>query len=443
MSIRPSIAIGCIAALPLFWTGAACAQDSDGLTVKGQVRARVEALDGQFRPGAADDDAVLLLQTDIAAEYRKSGLRIGGEVIDSRGYFEDHDSSIGTSEVNAIEPVQAYIGADITDTLSATAGRFTMALGNGRLIARNNFRNTTNAFTGARIDWKRGGASATAFWTMPQRRLPSDDDGIRDADVELDKEGGAQQFFGGYLALPLNKRDTVELYSLRLVEQDAPDFATRNRHLVTTGARFIRTPAPGNADTEIEAAWQTGTTRVSTSATDTDDIGVTAWLLHAEAGWTFTGAWRPRVAVLFDYGSGDKAGGRYGRFDSLFGARVKDFGPTSFYGPVSRSNIISPAVRVEVAPNQRWDANATARFLRLASATDSFASTGVRDTSGASGRNAGAQFDARIRYWVVPKRARLAFGAAWLSKGSFLTSAPNAPATGDTHYGYAEMTISF
>ena len=443
MTIRPALVLGCMAALGMPLIPAVRAQDAEGLSLSGQVRARVEGIGGQFRPNTVDSDGILLLQTDLSAEYRGQGWRIGGEVIDARGYFERHGSSIGTSEVNAVEPVQVYIGADLTDTLSVTAGRFTLALGNGRLVARNNFRNTTNAFTGLRADWKRGKARATGFWTMPQRRLPSDTDGVRDADVEWDKEGSAQHFFGGDVTLPLGSRTSVELYSLRLVEHDAPDFATRNRHLVTSGARLFRPPAPGKVDSDVEAAWQIGTTRASTSAADTEDIGVTAWLVHAEAGYSFASDWHPRIALLFDYASGDNAGGRYGRFDSLFGSRTKDFGPTSLFGALSRSNLIIPGIRVEAAPDKRWDMMATARGLWLASATDGFANTGVRDASGKSGRDVGGEVDARVRCWLVPARARLALGAAWLAKGHFLHAAPNAPNTGDTRYGYAEMTVSF
>ena len=36
--------------------------------------------------------------------------------------------------------------------------------------------------------------------------------------------------------------------------------------------------------------------------------------------------------------------------------------------------------------------------------TDTFASTGLRDASGASGRYAGTQFDTRVRYWLKPDR---------------------------------------
>jgi hypothetical protein len=83
------------------------------------------------------------------------------------------------------------------------------------------------------------------------------------------------------------------------------------------------------------------------------------------------------------------------------------------------------------------------RDLWLADATDTFASTGVRDKTGASGRHAGVQVEARARRWLIPDRLRLEAGAAYLAKGRFLTDAPNAPKTGDTRYGYMDLAVSF
>ena len=69
---------------------------------------------------------------------------------------------------------------------------------------------------------------------------------------------------------------------------------------------------------------------------------------------------------------------------------------------MQRSNLISPGVRLEVTPSPRWDAFVTYRPLFLASATDSFATTGVRDRTGRSGNFAGQQIETRLRYWAIP-----------------------------------------
>lgn len=414
------------------------------LSIDFDLRARIETFDGQFRPGATPSDTALLLRTSLAATYDAGPVTVGGELVDSRAYFENRASSVGTTEVNALEPIQAYVTGHLGGGASLTAGRFTMNLGSRRLVARAAYRNTTNAFTGARFDWSsRAGDALTVFWTMPQTRLPDGLAAIEDNHVELDRERSGLQFFGvsGTKARVLG--GTLEAYVYRLAEDDSPSQQTRNRHLWTPGLRLYRAPASGAIDWELEGAWQTGRTRATTAPTDTGDLDVSAWFGHSSVGYTVASAFQPRLSIAVDYASGDHRGGKYGRFDTLFGARVFEYGPSSFYGAVSRANLVSLVARAEIKPSGRWDGYVAVRPLWLDSATDSFSGTGVKDATGSAGHYAGTQIDWRGRYWVIPKRLRLNAGFAILAKGRFLEAAANAPNTGDTHYGFLEAEFSY
>ncbi len=424
---------------------AAPARAEDGkLTLDATIRIRGEAIDNQFRPGVVDSDAALFFRSNLFAEYDTGPVRIGAELEDSRVYFERRHGSIGTNEVDALEPIQAYIALDLASRTTLQLGRFTMDLGSRRLVARPIWRNASTSFTGARFDWKSaGGDKLTAFWTMPQTRLPEDSDGVHRNGFELDRERGARQLFGASATRANVLGGTAELYSYRLVERDAPGFATRNRRLWTSGVHFARTAGAGKIDYDVEAAWQTGTTRLSTAATDLVDHQVSAWLVHGTIGKTFAGGWTPRIALNADYASGDTAASGYGRFDTLFGDTVFEFGPPNLYGAVTRLNLVSIELRAEAKPNKRIELMASIRPLWLASATDSFANTSVRDPAGNAGHYAGTQLDSRIRYWLRPDRIRMSAGVATLFKGRFLRTAANAPATGDTHYGFLETTLSF
>lgn len=432
------------ALVPLCLVSAPALADDGKLEVGGSLRARVEGIDGQFRPAATDTGA-LMLRAQLRAEYDAGPVRIGGEVQDARVYFQREPSSIGTTEVNALEPVQAYLIGEIGKNAEVQLGRMTMDLGSRRFISRQNFRNSTNAYTGARFDWRPAkGDSVTLFWVMPQDRLPNDRDGIVDDGVELDRERLDQQLFGARIAkAKVIGSVAVETYVYRLFERDAENFATRNRRLWTTGLRVLEAPKKGEVDFEVEAAWQGGTTRASAAASDRTDIDVDAGFVHAGLGYTFAAPWSPRVAVAYDYASGDRRGGSYGRFDTLFGARVFEYGPSSLYGPIGRANLSSAEARLEVKPNKRWDGYFAVRPLWLDSAVDTFSSTGLRDATGASGHYAGTQLDLRARYWLKPDRVRLSTGVAMLAKGRFLKEAPRAPDNGDTHYGFFEITWGF
>ena len=145
-----------------------------------------------------------------------------------------------------------------------------------------------------------------------------------------------------------------------------------------------------------------------------------------------------------DYGSGDAdpVDGQWNRFDGLFGHRRVELAPTSIYGALGRENIDTVGVRVSVAPSTRTDAFAVYRVVRLAAAADAFASTGVRDPTGQSGRDGGQQIDVRFRTWIQPGVVRLELGATHLIAGRFLRSAPNATREGNTTFFYGDVTYS-
>ncbi len=427
----------------------------DDLVISATMRTRIEGIDGQFRPLAARNDAMFSLRTTLAAEYDAGPVRFGGEFWDARVYGQAVNASISTTDVNTLEVVQAYARIELGNWGKAaqgsapsgrgllTAGRLTMDIGSRRLVARNRFRNTTNVFTGANLEWTTArGTRLQAFWTLPVIRRPDDAQGLRDNRVQGDLATMGLQFFGAHAAVPGLLGGTLEGYGFRLAERDGDSRLTRNRRLWTVGARHSARPAAGTWDHDVEAAYQFGTVRRSAAASDVVDLDVSAWFAHAEAGFSFGSAWKPRVAALLDAGSGDGGkAGRFGRFDALFGARRFDFGPTALFGPLNRANIVSPALRLEVTPDKRTEAAVTYRALWLGNARDTFAATGVRDGSGGSGRFAGHQFDARVRRWIVPDLLQFETGGAVLFKRGVLRAAPNAPRTGDTLYGYFDVSL--
>ena len=431
------------------WTLEEALGNPEGLKISASVRARYETLHNQFRPGLDRNDDLVTFQTDIAAEYDGGPIRIGAELIDSRAYDGGPGSAVGTGEVNALEPVQAYVGADLGPLLgkgtssSLDLGRFTLNLGSARLVGRNNFRNTTNAFTGAKFEW-RGAARErlVLFYTYPQQRLPDDKTGILDNKVKLDHEGDDLVFWGAFFNKPKIVGSTnLDLYFYALDEGDTISHATRDRHIFNPGVRLFSEPAPGKFDYEIEYAYQFGHISTGTAA-GAPRQDVSAHTLHAEVGYQFAGPWKPRLSVRYELGTGDKPGGKYTRFDNLYGTRRSDWGPTAIFGPLGRSNISSPGVRLDVKPSSRWDGFIGYRAAWLDSATDSFAFTSVRDPSGASGKFAGHEIEARARYWLVPKMLRFETGGAVLFNGQFLKDAPNANGFGNAAYGYVDVTLT-
>lgn len=437
------------AALLGFVTCAGVARAQDGVALHGSVRLRVETIDGQARAGTRPAETLATLRTIVQARYRHGALTLGGDLYDSRPIAPARNTAAGTGEVNALEPVQLFAaialggapGPQPHGTL--TLGRQTADIGSRRLLANDDYRGTTNGFTGVRLDGAGlAGWRVAAFYLLPQQRLPDDATGIRQARVRLDKEGFDTRIWGTNAARPLAGRLLLDLGAYRFEERDRPGHATRDRRLTTLTARITIPPAAGRWDMEVEVMRQTGSTAASL-APAAARLPVAAGFAHAEAGYQWPGRWQPHLVLEGDYASGDRRDGTYRRFDTLYGMRRGDYAPAGLYNAVSRGNLVAIGPRFEVAPSKRVDGFVTVKKLWLASAVDGFATTGVVDPAGRSGHDGGWQTDARVRLWAIPKRVQLEADGVWLAKGRFLRTAPNRTSDRDTLYLSLNATAFF
>jgi hypothetical protein len=423
---------------------------ADGLDLSASIRLRHETIDGQPRPGFNASDDLVSLRTILGAQYRTGQVRFAAELYDSRAWLADRGTPVSTSDVNAAELVQAYVAADVPNafgsgtSLALQGGRFMLNIGSRRLVAADDYRNTTNGYTGVRADvTAKGGFKGTFIYVLPQARLPDDLPSILDNRVQIDRESFDQVLWGGTVSRAKTIGPAMaELSFYHLGERDAPGRPTRDRSLNTVGGRIIRDPKAGALDYEVEAIYQIGHISSSTAATAAL-LDVSASFVHADIGYTFPGGWKPRLSIEFDRASGDGAGGSYGRFDTLFGMRRADLAPSGLYAAVARANIVTPGLRLEAVPSKAVDWFVSYRPMWLADRTDSFSTSNVRDATGRSGSFAGHQVEARLRYWLIADLLRMEIDGLWLGKGRFLREAPNAPHTGNTKYLSTNLLVSF
>jgi hypothetical protein len=438
-------------ALAMAFAGPAAAGACDSANYSGTLRLRHETLVNQPRVGVQRDETVASVRTTLTAECRRGAFRFFGEIYDSRTYGAEVGSSINANDVNVFEPVQAYVGYDIerpfgrAGKASINVGRMMLNLGSRRLVAADDYRNTTSSYTGVRADIAlKNGFAATGVIVAPQFRLPDSPAAVRDNRWKLDHETTGLLLWGGLASAPapMPGGAKVEVSFFGLRERDSAGRPTRDRKLSTVALRLQRPPKARQFDYDLEVIGQTGTLSDGLAA-NARRLDVAAGFVHADAGYQFADPWRTRLSAEVDWASGDGPGDKYGRFDTLFGMRRAEFAPSGILAAIGRANIASPGVRAEIAPNARLDAFIAARRMLLASRTDSFSTTGVRDARGVTGRHAGDLVDSRVRYWLVPQVLRLEADYAFIAKGRFLREAPNAPAGGDTHYLSLNATWNF
>ena len=422
------------------------------LSLGGHQRTRYESFDEDFRAGRSGSGQGIFTRTALRADATFETFGGTLEILDSRKFDTPTDLPLNTGIVNALDILQLNATASFEgalaegDDLHVLAGRHTMDVGSRRFVARNRFRNTINAFTGLNALWKDGaGDQVRAFFTFPVQRLPRDGASLRDNDIEADEERTQVRFFGVHA-----QRDEVledvrgELYLFGLDEDDGDDLATRNREIWTAGFRMLKPHAPDSIHWELEAAYQTGDSRASSAGTDTTDLDHRAEFAHLTFGYRWDHDWQPRLELLVDWASGDDdpTDGEQNRFDTLFGARRFEFGPTGIFGAFARANLFSPGVRLNCKPSENTELMITNRLHYLASDRDAWPPSGLADPTGAAGDYVGNLAEFRLR-WDPKPNLRVEGGVAHLFAGSFIEDAPNATTQDDSTYVYLMTVLTF
>lgn len=381
-----------------------------------EQRTRFESYSHPWRAsqaiGNGGTDAQIPLRSRVRFGLGGNGpLRFLFEGQDSRSFSDQDPGSFrDTTTVNQFDILQLLGSLTLKNVLKTGLrtdfhfGRMTMDVGRRRLIGRNAFRNTTNAFDG--FHWQIGQDKTwriRAFVVEPV---------IREL-VTLDEQNRKLFFWGTYFESRHFPWFHMDAYYLGLNDNLGASVAN-HRTYSTFGGRLYKDPKPGEPDYEIESSWQIGTKGM---------IDHFAYFNHLDLGYTFNLPWTPRVVFHYDYASGDRQPGdsQDGGFDTLFGSRRFEYEPTSLWGPFFRSNLNSPGWRVIITPAPGWILQVKHRVWYLAESRDAFAGSGLRDVTGNSGTSLGHDVDLQAQ-WAVTSNLDFDAGYVHWFKGSYFDS---------------------
>jgi len=389
----------------------------------------------------------------VHAQLQLDNISFGAELLDARQALADTETPLTTGLVNTAALQQLYANIKLgsllqeNSSLDIKTGRQTIDLGSRRLIARSTFNTAPTSFIGLVATFNSADSNRwRAFHMSPVLKLPGDFDSLQNNETSPDKGNNKVKISGFFSELPtLFEAFRSDFYFVHLSEEDSSRQQTADRRLNNAGFRFYRPAASAAIDFELESVVQWGSSHASASSADTARLTHRAQLVHIELGYTFHGDWRPRLQFQLDYASGDKDpnDGSNNRFNTLYGDRRFDFGPTGIYGPFSRANLLTAGYRFTAVPAGNLRLMLSHRAYRLASAHDVWQGTGLRDSSGRSGRELGHQFEARLQWDAAPGNLTLEAGIALLDAGSFAKNAGKTNPASETRFVYLQSLLVF
>jgi hypothetical protein len=408
-------------------------------------RTRFESVDHPWRStqkaGNGGNDTQLALRSRARVGLGGNGpFRFLFEGQDSRELSNDQPGDFRTTQtVNQFDILQLFGALSINNVGGSGLrtdlhfGRMTMDFGMRRYVARNDFRNTTNAFDG--VHWQ---ISEDQTWRF---RAFLVEPVFRD-ELQLDTQTAKSIFWGTYVESAHVPWLSVNAYYFGLNDQESQN-KTLQRTYNTYGLRLFKLPAINEVDYEFEGAVQTG---------HLDTVKHFAYNPNVEAGYTFNLPWTPRFLVQYTYSSGSRStqpGSQDGNFDILFGARNFDLNPTGIWGAFARSNISTPGWRLILQPTDTLVLTVKQRFWYLAEATAVFSGNALQDRTGRSGNYLGHDVQLRAQWaplWAMRQNMDFDFGYVHWFKGSYFDSPTiiaQMPAGGnnDSDYFYASVRI--
>lgn len=350
-------------------------------------------------------------------------------------------------DVNRTDIIQAYAELYFDKILPKDAlgnkrpaflryGRMAMEMIDRRLIAVNQWRNTTNNFKGFRIqigqdknDWQMD------FLLLNPILRDINDYDKPDTNQEFRAIIGHWRKWSDFM--------TLEPYYLSLKQEAAVANGNKPRNIHSIGLRLYGWIKNTGFNYDITGIHQFG---------DDNHKNQKAYAFTAEMGYTFQKSiYKPRISAFVGYASGDKNPNddESNRFERFFGfAR-----PWSADDYFIMENIIAPKIKLEFRSkikNTVVKVDTGYNFYWLASKTDRFnnflgGTTNNRDLTGQSGSFLGHNFDFRIR------SNPLDYLEATIGYSHFITEefvrnqqlAENGNFASNSDFLYLELTFNF
>lgn len=337
--------------------------------------------------------------------------------------------------------------------LGLTFGRQRLSYGDQRLVADARWNNFGRTFDAVKLRYQ-----AQEFWieAFAARPVQIKEEVINDSD-------SADDFFGVYASTEALGFQTTDLYFFYRDKRDQqPDLDPTNRRdprgtwngpaqrLATVGTRWdSKRGALRGWDYNAEFAFQWGD--LWRGDRRTPALEHRAFAAHAAGGFTFeSAAWRPRLGLEYNYGSGDRdpADGESESFQNLYPSNHDKYGMMDEF---SWRNLHDARVLLTVKPGKSVEVQLSYHALWLADTADYwYRSNGLSTlrTTTLDGRDvrtigassfAGHEVDLSVK-WTATQWLTIDAGYAHFFAGAYLEE--TGPSD-DADFGYVQAQLLF
>lgn len=404
-------------------TGYEALKDYDWLYLGADQRTRYEYRDNDFRRSikAIDNPVLFRSRAFVGVKELFDPFRFVVEFEDSRRintqFVRDN------RDVNEYEFIQGYGELYFKDALGDNRpfnirfGRMSFEFLDRRLLANNEWRNTTNTFQGFRAAL----GKESNDWQLDLLALQPL---LREL-TAVDRRNENQLLYGA-IGHWRGWSDIITLEPFYLMMDQRKSAATVRRIIHSPGLRGYGFFGNKKFDYDFDIVYQTG------RAGNEDHK---AFGSVFELGYHFDHEWKPRLSFNYGYGSGDESPNdkESNRFERFYGfAR-----PWSNNDYFQWENIHAPKLRLEFVPLPKLRIDTGYNGYWLASDTDRWNVANLRDQTGRSGNFIGHEFDIRTRY-PVAKLVDANVGYAHFQSGNFLQ---NAGRGGNSDFFYLQITF--
>ena len=349
-------------------------------------------------------------------------------------------------------------------------GRWQQGYGNHRMIGTLGWANQSRSYDGAKVMFKKGNLWVDVFAWQIHENTSGGVNGGRTFSQSAEKDtvlyGIYSQYkFGGAL-----KGNVIEPYMMAKAESTdedrtsgsiQPESETRYSWGFRAAGKniaFMNDIGLGGFDYTVEPVLQTGSSRYTPLGMSTAEYtkeSISAWAMHAEAGYTFKNLpWTPRIGYAYSFASGDD------NYNQGTQKTFKQVSPTQhahngYMDITSWQNIVDHQIHFSVKPTKKLAIDVKAHFFELDKIGDDWYHVGgaFANRSGAhqytDGNGAvhntddelGQEIDVTLKYKMFENFGVVA-GYSHFFAGDFIEDV-SAGVDRGVDWAYLQTTVSF